>query len=58
MTCEEIESLVFTPKDELLFKKNILYNFKITYQIIDWTNDIKFKASIQYLLRYRALQIG
>lgn len=40
MTCKEIESLVFTPKEQSLLKKNILYNQEFTYPIIDWANDI------------------
>ena len=40
MTCEEIESLVFTPKEQPVLKDNLLYSQEFTYQIINWTNDI------------------
>jgi predicted small secreted protein len=40
MTCNEIESLVFTPKEQPILKKNLLYNQEFSYEIIDWTDDI------------------
>lgn len=40
MTCKEIESFVFTPKEQPILKDNLLYNEEFTYQILDWTNDI------------------
>ena len=39
MTCKEIESLVFTPKEQPILKNNLLYNQEFTYQIIDWSDD-------------------
>lgn len=40
MTCEEIESVLFTPKEQPIIKSNLLYNQEFTYQIIDWSDDI------------------
>jgi hypothetical protein len=40
MMCKEVESFVFTPKEQPILKKNLLYNEEFTYQIIDLTNDI------------------
>ena len=46
MTCKEIESLVFTPKEQPILKKNALYHHQFTYEIIDLDNDvIKAKRS-------------
>jgi len=39
MTCKEIESLLFTPKEQPILKDNLLYNQGFTYQIIDWSDD-------------------
>lgn len=40
MTCREIESLLFTSKEQPLFKRNLLYNHEFVYQITDLTEDI------------------
>jgi hypothetical protein len=40
MTCKEMESLLFTPKEQSLLKKNLLYNQEFVYQITDLTDDI------------------
>jgi len=39
MTCKEIESLLFTPKEQPILNNNLLYNQEFTYQIIDWSDD-------------------
>jgi hypothetical protein len=39
MICNEIESLLFTPKEQPVLKANLLYNQEFTYQIIDWSED-------------------
>ena len=39
MTCNEIESLLFTAKEQPVLKANLLYNQEFTYQIIDWSED-------------------
>ena len=39
MTCKEIESLLFTAKEQPVLKANLLYNQEFTYQIIDWSED-------------------
>jgi hypothetical protein len=40
MTCKEIESLLFTPKEQPLLKRNLLYNHEFVYQITDLTDDL------------------
>jgi len=40
MTCREVESLLFTPKEHPFLNHNILYNQEFTYQIIDWSDNI------------------
>jgi hypothetical protein len=40
MTCKELASFVFTPKELPLSKNNQLYSQESIYPIIDWTDDI------------------
>lgn len=41
MTCIEILSCLFTPKDQpKSFDNNVLYHQKFTYQITEWRNDV------------------
>ena len=40
MTCREIASFVFTPKEQPLLKNNTLYSQESVYPIIAWTDDI------------------
>lgn len=40
MTCKELASFVFTPKELPLSKNNLLYSQESSYPIIDWTDDI------------------
>jgi hypothetical protein len=40
MTCREIESLVFTPKEQPILKQSLLYNHEFTYEIIRFTDDV------------------
>jgi len=40
MSCKEIESILFTPKEQPIIKNNLLYNQEFSYQIIDWSDDI------------------
>ncbi len=40
MTCKEIASFVFTPKEQPLLKSNQLFSQESTYPIIDWTDNI------------------
>lgn len=40
MTCKEIASFVFTPKEQPLLKNNQLFIQESTYPIIDWTDNI------------------
>jgi len=39
MTCEEIQSFVYTPKNEPQLDKYLLYNLKTVYTIYYWVND-------------------
>lgn len=39
MECTEMESLLFTPKEQTFLKESTLYNQIFVYQIIDWSND-------------------
>lgn len=44
MTCEEIESFIWTPKEQPILKENLLYHQRSVYQIIDYSdNTIKAK---------------
>ena len=40
MICEEIQSFVYTPKNEPQLNKYLLYNLKTTYAVSYWVNDI------------------
>lgn len=40
MTCEEIQSFIYTPKNEPQLDKYLLYNLKTIYTIYYWVNDV------------------
>ena len=40
MICEEIQSFVYTPKNEPQLNKYLLYNLKTTYTVSYWVDDL------------------
>ena len=39
MKCREVESLLFTPREQPVLKHSQLYNHEFTYQVIHWADE-------------------